>query len=122
MTLALDRFRQAAEIWGQENDATGLALAHYRMAEAHWRQDDAPAARTALAEASTLLETHDSPASEDRQAVTDALTAVAAIERGHHGTGDHEPWKPWRWQAYDDAFRISVLFRDQAGQDSVDTE
>jgi tetratricopeptide (TPR) repeat protein len=110
---ALDQYRQAVEIWEQENDAIGLALAHYRTAEAYWRRDDAPAAQAALAEASTLLDANKAAADEDCRAIADALTAVAG--------GEHGPWKPWRWQAYDDAFRISILFLDQAGENSEQT-
>jgi tetratricopeptide (TPR) repeat protein len=103
VSLALDRYRQAAEIWEQENDATGLALAKYRLAEFHWRQDEIPAAQASLSEALALLDSNDTMLDEDRRLVMDALTAVEL--------GDQRNWKPWRWQAYDDAFRISVLFQ-----------
>jgi len=26
-------------------------------------------------------------------------------------TARTDPWPPWRWQRYDDALRISILFR-----------
>jgi hypothetical protein len=99
----MDLYEQAVEIWEQENDAHGLALGTYRKAEIYWRDSDAATADTLLSEAHTLLEIGGRAAQEDIQLIQDAQEAVVV---GRDGA-----WRPWRWQQYDDAFRISILFR-----------
>lgn len=98
---ALAYYDQAAEVWAQVSDAWGLALARYRQAEAHWQGGDAAAARAALQEALNLLDIPTAATQEDRETVQKALSAM--------DTGQTRAWPPWRWQRYDDAFRISVL-------------
>jgi class 3 adenylate cyclase/tetratricopeptide (TPR) repeat protein len=99
---ALDLYRQAAETWGQENDAWGLALVSYRTAEAYWRRSEGMAASGLLSQALALLEGAEG-VEEDRRAVQSALAAIES--------GLRDPWRTRRWQSYDDAFRISLLFR-----------
>lgn len=100
---ALNLYAQAAEIWVQENDACGLALARYREAEALWRKGDAADALAALREAQSLLEEAPSGHDPDRLAIQQAISAINAAKSG--------AWPAKRWQHYDDTFRISVLFR-----------
>jgi tetratricopeptide (TPR) repeat protein len=99
---SLGLYRQAAEIWEREDDAWGLALASYRTAEAHWLRADDAAARGLLSHALALLEGGEG-VEEGRRAIEGAL---AAIENGWR-----DPWHPRRWQDYDDALRITLLFR-----------
>jgi class 3 adenylate cyclase len=119
---ALNLYDQAAEIWKREDDLAGLALARYRQAEACWQQGNPCAARAALQEASSLLETALSAGEDDRQTVQQAF-AVAEADRpavrlacpecgqeDASGVGQRA-WPPWRWRRYDDAFRILLLFR-----------
>jgi class 3 adenylate cyclase/predicted ATPase len=100
---ALALYNQAAETWDQESDACGLALARYRQAEAYLRGDGTTASRAALHEALGLLDACATATQEDRETVQKALTAVDAGQTG--------AWPPWRWQRYDDVFRISILFQ-----------
>jgi tetratricopeptide (TPR) repeat protein len=102
-TRALAFYDQAAELWEQESDAAGLALACYRQAEVLSLQEDPAEAGELLCQASDLLEQAPSADEEDRQVIQQALNVLRAERSG--------PWPPWRWQCYDDAFRISVLFR-----------
>lgn len=95
---ALALYGQAAALWEQENDGCGLALARYRQAEALTRSADLASARAALEEALALLEAAPSACEQDLAAVRQALAGS-------------ETWQPWRWRRYDDAFRISILFR-----------
>jgi adenylate cyclase len=105
VTGALALYEQAARLCQAEDDACGLALALYRRAEAHWQAADKAAARADLQEAQALLA--DAPCNEaaDRQLVDLAGLALAAART--------TPWPSWRWQRYDDALRISTLFRPQ---------
>jgi class 3 adenylate cyclase len=96
---ALALYAQAAELWEQERDAYGLALGHYCQAGAYVQSGDASAARKALDEALALLETASTASQEDRLAVQEALEAV-----------ETKSWSTQRWERYDDAFRISMLF------------
>jgi hypothetical protein len=96
-------YGQAAEIWEAEDDGWGLALARYRQAEAHWRAAETDRAAASLRAALELLEAGGEAAQEDRQAVEMALAALVA--------GGCPPRPPWHWQRYDDAFRVSLLFR-----------
>jgi tetratricopeptide (TPR) repeat protein len=99
---ALDLYRQAAEIWEQEDDACGLALVSYRTAEAHWRNSEAAVARSMLSQALALLEGAEG-VEEDRRGVESALAAVEG--------GRKDSWRPRHFESHDDAFRISLLFR-----------
>jgi tetratricopeptide (TPR) repeat protein len=95
---ALFLYTQAADLWDQEDDGCGLALARYRQAEALWRKEDAVAAQAALRAAQSWLETARLASEDDRQVVQRALA-----------TGRLGDWTPWRWQRYDDALRASVM-------------
>jgi hypothetical protein len=124
---AMAAYERAAALWEQENDAYGLALAHFRRAEALYRAQALEEAHTALQAAQMLLTTgvdadqtseqsagaayQRSSEQEDRQAV---LEAVAILEDGGLEPDLRRPWPRWRWQRYDDAFRISVLFEPEA--------
>ena len=101
--LALERYQEAADIWEEENDAEGLTLALYRQARAYWRDSDAAAANAMLAEILTLLEKGGQATEDDRL----LLEGVQETIRAGRGI----TWPPWRWQRYDDAFRISILFK-----------
>ncbi len=96
-------YDRAAQLCQAEGDAGGLALAHYRRAEAHLRAGDTTAARAALLEARSLLAGLPLASPEDRQLVEGALQAVDA--------GTAEPWPVWRWRRYQDSLRISILFQ-----------
>jgi predicted ATPase len=100
---ALALYEQAAGVWERENDSCGLALARYRQAEAHFQSGEAGVARSVLAEAQHLAETAEALMQEDRRAIRRAIEAVDAQQP--------KPWPPWRWQRYDDEFRILELFQ-----------
>jgi hypothetical protein len=102
LVRAQNRYDRAAAIWEQEIDPHGLALARYRQAEFWWQKGDATAACSALQESWRLLERAPSAHEQDRHVVRQALDMVDTIQT--------DPWPHWRWQHYDDAFRISVLF------------
>jgi hypothetical protein len=100
---ALALFEGALELWAEEGDAAGLALARYRQAEALARQGAWAAARDALQAAGELLAQAPLAGEEDRQAIDAGLSAVEAGTAG--------PWPAWHWRRCDDAFRLSMLFR-----------
>ncbi len=102
VAAALTQYETAAVIWEQQNDAPGLALARYRQAEAFWRTGDPAAARAALETALALLESADEAYRVDSETVRMVLDSVA--------NGTAADWPAWRWQAYDDACRILLLF------------
>ena len=109
VTAALALYERAASLGTEEKDGHGLALARHRQAEALARQGDAAAAAGLLASALDLLEmaaaeNTDCPDGgySNSQVVQTALDVL-------HSEVD-APWPPWRWQAYDDALRISLLF------------
>ena len=96
---ALAHYESAAELWEQDDDATGLALARYRQAEAYWRTGQGDAARAALETALALIGDGEEEDRKVIQAALDNVTESSATD-----------WLPWRWQAYDDACRILLLF------------
>ena len=102
IVAALAQYEIAATTWEQANDAPGLALARYRQAEAYWRTGDSAAARAALETALALLKT-----AGERYPV-DGETARTALDIVTENKTDN--WPAWRWQAYDDACRILMLF------------
>jgi class 3 adenylate cyclase/tetratricopeptide (TPR) repeat protein len=102
-TAARTLYDQAAAVAAAESDAAGLGLAHYRQAEATAREGNLAAAGAMLREALALLETAGTTAEDDRQVLRRVLAAVGARKVGR--------WPAWRWQHYDDALRIAVLFR-----------
>lgn len=106
-------YGQAAEIWEAEDDNWGLALARCRQAEAHWRAAETDLAAASLRAALELLEPGGEAAREDRQVVQTALAALEAGSRYREPSrsSSRSPWPSWRGQRYDDAFRISILFR-----------
>jgi tetratricopeptide (TPR) repeat protein len=99
VAAALAHYESAAELWKQEDDATGLALARYRQAEAYWQSETPAAARAALETALALLGDGDN---EDRETIRAALDIVTAQS--------DESWPAWRWQVYNDACHILLLF------------
>lgn len=96
---ALVHYESAADLWKQENDTHGLALARYRQAEVYWRSGTPEAARVALETAMALLGDGDEA---DRAVIRTALDSVTE--------GSAADWPAWRWQAYDDTCRILLLF------------
>lgn len=99
IAAALAHYESAADLWKQEDDAPGLSLARYRQAEAYWRAGQNAAARAALETALALLGDGDEA---DQAIVRTALDSIT-----QDSTAD---WPAWRWQAYDDACRILLLF------------
>ncbi len=99
IAAALAHYESAADLWKQENDAPGLALARYRQAEAYWRAGQSAAARAALETALALL---GDGSAADREIIHTALDSVTEDSA--------TSWPAWRWQAYDDACRILLLF------------
>ena len=130
---ALGLYDEAAAIWEQENDACGLALARYRQAEAYAQNGDGAASQVALQEAESLLKAAQFASQDDGHAVQQELDAVQqaldavqqaldAVQQALDAVQQDliamdadppEAWPSWSWQRYDDAFRISLLFRPQ---------
>jgi len=100
---ALKLYNQASDIWDQENDAHGLALARYRQAQVYWQQSDADLAYVTLNQALALLNIGAPADQADQRAIQSAREIVKG-----ECAGD---WPAWHWRLYDDAFRISILFR-----------
>ncbi|MBN2389514.1 MAG: AAA family ATPase [Anaerolineae bacterium] len=101
IATALAHYESAAELWKQEDDTTGLALARYLQAKAYWQSGTPAVARAALETALALLG-DDELHHVDREAVRAALDIVTG-----HSTGN---WPPWHWQSYKDACCILLLF------------
>lgn len=116
---ALALYERAAGLGAEEKDAPGLALARYRWADALVRRGDTEAAMGMLAGALELLEM--TPPADS------AYSDAGYDDSGYHDSGYHDSWvvrtaldalrapgeaswPPWRWQAYDDALRISLIF------------
>ena len=102
VAAALAHYESAADLWKQDDDPTGLALARYRQAEAYRQSGTPAAARAALETALALLDDGDELHHADREAIRAALNIVTA--------DSGESWPAWRWQAYDDACHILLLF------------
>lgn len=101
---ALDSYRQASELW--ENDTTGengSALALFRQAEVRWHMEDTEASRAALDKALEMLD--QCPTSLQAHGRTAIQRALKVLARGH------KRWPVCDWQAYDDEFRIPILFQ-----------
>jgi len=96
-------YERAAAIWEQMHDACGLALGRYRQAEAQWQAGNTTAARHTVAQASKLLADCPTADPHDQRLLQTVLVTLESNPAG--------PWPPWRWQRYDDAFRIAILFR-----------
>ena len=103
---ALALFERAAALCLEENDFQGLALARYRQAEALVRQGQAGQAEALLQEALDLLAAGGSAGRGDGQPEAEVVRAALA---GLASAMD-EPWPAWRWQSYDDALRISLIY------------
>ncbi len=103
LAAARSLYGQAAALAGAENDTSGLALARYRLAEAAARAGEPAAAEAGLQEARALLRLAGSGLDDARGLLRQALAALRAGRAG--------PWPAWRWQHYDDALRIAILFR-----------
>lgn len=99
IAAAHTHYESAADLWKQEDDAPGLALARYRQAEAYWRAGQGAAAHVALETALALLGDGDEADQEVVRMALDIITEDGAAD-----------WPAWRWQAYDDACRILLLF------------
>jgi class 3 adenylate cyclase/tetratricopeptide (TPR) repeat protein len=100
---ATGRYQQAAEVCQKENqDQRGLALIHFRQAEAHWRNGDPAASANALRQAVVLLQ---SEKLADPHDLATAQRLLLAAESGLAGR-----WPAFA-SAYQDAFAITLLFR-----------
>lgn len=91
--------------WQDQNpQVRGTALGLYRKAEALWRKGDETAARALLEEASVQL---------PKCATTLQKEGYNAIQRASKliSSDKAASWPDWKWNLYDDQFRIAVLFR-----------
>jgi class 3 adenylate cyclase/tetratricopeptide (TPR) repeat protein len=96
-------YHEAAEICQKENqDQRGLALIHFRHAEAHWRSNDPVATAAALRLTITLLE------GEKMADPNDLATAQRLLSAVESGLVDQWPSFAHKYQ---DTFAISLLFR-----------
>ncbi|MEW5871922.1 MAG: adenylate/guanylate cyclase domain-containing protein [Chloroflexota bacterium] len=105
LEAAREAYCQAEALWrSKAEQVQDLTLALYRQAEVHWRQQDLPAARQALEEAQEAL-----PGS----ALLLQAQGQTAIQRALKTLNQRKAkrWPAWRWQAYEDAFRIAILFQ-----------
>ncbi len=98
---AQEHYAQAAALCEPEQDAWGLALAAYRQAEAHTRAGDSQIALQRLEEARVWVHNIGDAARAERDLIE------AALQRNAPG-----PWPPWRWQPYDDAGKVLLLFKN----------
>ncbi len=97
-------YRQAAVVW-KDSPApeNGLALALYRQAEVHWRVQESAEARARLDEAQAALPACAPLLHGDGYAAIQAAIKMIETEKPH-------TWPEWRWQAFDDAFHIALIF------------
>jgi tetratricopeptide (TPR) repeat protein len=101
---ALNFYRQADQLWRGEAQQSGLALALYRQAEVYWQIQDVKTARSLLEQALVALPAGASSLQAGgRTAIQRALKMSARSKS--------KRWPVWRWQTYDDEFRISILFQ-----------
>ena len=103
-TKAQTSYQSAARIWEKVlDDSCGLSLAHYRLAEVYWQMKDIDAAREELAAVQKLLSS--CPGAIRKEAQTLIVKGLEIIN-----TEAPISWPEWRWQVYDDTFRIKLLF------------
>jgi class 3 adenylate cyclase/tetratricopeptide (TPR) repeat protein len=102
---ALAAYQKSAKIWDQLlDDQCGFALARYRLAEVYFHLDEREASRSNLDAVEEHLDSCPAPVREEGRAlIVRALEMIKADDRS--------PWPTWRWQHYDDAFRIRLLFQ-----------
>jgi class 3 adenylate cyclase/tetratricopeptide (TPR) repeat protein len=123
---ALHWYQQAGEIWrNAPKSSNGRALALYRQAEVYWRTHDDLSARKSLEEARQDIEY--SPRclqATVHSAIKRGLVLVCGARGYYDGRefpadedqreGKARRWPRCNWQAYDDDFRIAVLFYPRA--------
>ncbi len=102
LAAALALYERAGELWEQEEDAQGLALARYCQARVRMEQGARSQALALLEGTLSLLEGAGSTVLEERERVHELLEQLRA--------GQDVSWPPMGRQRYDDAFRISLLF------------
>lgn len=103
VAAARHRYQAAAEVCQKENpDQRGLALIHFRLAEAHWCNGDQAACADALRQSIARLQ---GEKTADPQDVATAQRLLLAVESGLAGR-----W-PTITSAYQDAVAITLLFR-----------
>ncbi len=119
---ALHWYEQAREIWrNTPSDNDGSAISLFRQAEVYWRTHNDLAAQQALEKARQAVE--NSPRSLQITAHSAIKRGLALVgeargssdDQGSSGEGKYSKragrrWPSFNWQAYDDDFRIAVLF------------
>jgi class 3 adenylate cyclase/tetratricopeptide (TPR) repeat protein len=97
-------YESTLEIFSELGHEWGLALAHYRLAETAWHQRDIETSRSYLDQVESLLIACPAEIREEgRILVSRSLEIINA--------GKDCFWPNWRWQYYDDRFKISLLYR-----------
>ena len=105
LSQALALYQQAAELWRkQPGEMSGLALALYQQAGVYWTLNKPEDTQRLLEEALAVLpDCAPQLQPPGRVAIQRALKTVAK--------GKARRLPDWSWQAFDDAFRISILFQ-----------
>jgi tetratricopeptide (TPR) repeat protein len=100
---ALSYYQRAGELWGTESGKySTVALALFHQAEVHWRLREFDTARDVLEQALQQVDQcAPSLQAHGRTAIQRALKVVAK---------GYKRWPTCNWQAYDDEFRISLLY------------
>jgi class 3 adenylate cyclase/tetratricopeptide (TPR) repeat protein len=105
ITEALEHFEGASEIFiALPDGGCGLTLVYYRLAEAFWAKQDIDTSRSNLDQAQSASVA--CPAVV-RKEVRDLIVGALEIINGE----SEGPWGEWRWDYFDDVFRIGLLFR-----------
>ena len=94
--------------------STTRSLAYYYQAEVYWLKHDPGATRTALENAQeALMHCPPSLLANGRAAIQKALKALNRLDAASmNSPANIRRWPAFDWQAYDDEFRISILWRE----------
>lgn len=99
-------YNEAAGLFkDQVEGKCGLALVHYRMAEALWCEQDIAATRDCINNVEAMLIS--CPAKIRDEARTLIVQALEKISGG-----SDSPWPDWGWIECDDRYKIQLLFTD----------
>jgi len=98
-------YDESQKIFSELSDEEcGLALVYYRLAEAAWYDQEINRSRVNLDKAQSIATSCPAVIREEIQSLI--ISALEIIN------GDRDAsWHEWRWQYFDDVFRIGLLFK-----------
>ncbi len=115
LDAALELYQRASRIWSNASSQhNALGLAYFYQAEVHWLKQDLGAARQALENAQAAL-VHCPPSllANGRAAIQRATKVLNRRDVATMSSPSKtRRWPACDWRAYDDEFRISILWRE----------